>query len=108
MREITKKHVLVAKKKSAHHVGLANTSNSLAEPVTEKPIDDVRKYIDSSVLDSDNEELLSYDNKEQWNVIGVEFISTTILSGRKKCDHTMVLRIKYIPNWKILFPNKFG
>ena len=79
------------------------------EPVAEKPIDDVRNCVDTSMFNTtDDDELLSGDDKEQGNMTDAEFLSTTRLNGRDEFDRVIKLWIKYMPDWKKLFPGELG
>ena len=94
----------------AGDAGISDDNDGLEEPVAEKPIDDVRKCINigTNMFDTDDDELLSDNDKEQGNMTDAEFLSTTRLNGRDEFDRVIKLWIKYMPEWKKLFPEELG
>ena len=70
--------------------------------------DDVRTCVDTTMFDFGEDVNGSDEEKEEHDIGDKEFLNETRINGQTEFDSVIKLWIRYMPDWKALYPKELG
>ena len=96
---------LVSKKRGATEAEL--DADILEEPIPDTT-NDVRTCVDTSIFDFGEEVSANSDEEGERDIGNEDFLDETFINRKTEFDNVIKLWIRYMPDWKTLYPEELG
>ena len=92
---------LVSKKREATE---AELDAEILEETIPDTTNDVRTYVDTSMFDFGEDVSVNSDEEGERDIGDEDFLNETFINGKIEFDNVIKLWIRYMPDWKTLYP----